>query len=558
MSPGRDILLLLASLLVIGCGVRRSMRDLPDTAGMEQMDTSRIRHGDTHFTLGKNSLYKNQYGIWELYLEGNALERGLANGSLTRELIKKQEKAFMGTIQEQVPSESYRNLLKKLVSWFNRKMYLHVPEEYKQEIYGLSRFAPDTYDDFAAPYLRMLYYHGAHDIGHALKDLMLVGCTSFAAWGEKTEDGELLVGRNFDFYAGDEFSREKIVAFVHPNKGHKFMMYTWPGMIGVVSGMNEKGISVTINAGKSRIPLLAKTPISLVAREILQYASSTGEAIAIARKREVFVSESIMVGSGREQHTILIEVAPKKFGIHQVRNSNRLICSNHFQSDAYADDPRNNRSIRESHSMYRQKRMEELLENHEKLAPQQAVRILRNKQGLGDQVLGYGNEKAINQLLAHHGIVFKPAEKKVWVSANPYQLGAFVAYDLEKVFSGFSAGGVTGSLASLEETIARDPFVDSRAFEKYEQFRHLSREIRRSLKAGIAVAKEKVEKLKQLNPEFWKAYALAGDYYYQQKSFKKAVVNYKLALRREVSSLPEVQHLEKRIKKSYRNMSYER
>ncbi|HSM62889.1 MAG TPA: C45 family peptidase, partial [Gillisia sp.] len=176
-------------------------------------------------------------------------------------------------------------------------------------------------------------------------------------------------------------------------KGYKFMMYTWGGMIGVVSGMNEKGLTVTINAGKSKIPLIAKTPISLVAREILQYAGTTQEAIDIARKREVFVSESIMVGSASENKAILIEVSPSNFGVYEVTNSSELICSNHFQSEAYQDDKRNSEAIAQSHSLYRYNRMKELLENSDSLNPVKAAKILRNKEGLNGVKLGYGNEK---------------------------------------------------------------------------------------------------------------------------------------------------------------------
>ena len=84
----------------------------------------------------------------------------------------------------------------------------------------------------------------------------------------------MIIGRNFDFYVGDKFAEDKIVAFFNPAKGYKFMTVTWGGFIGAVSGMNEKGITVTINAAKSSLPTGSATPVSLVTREILQYAKN--------------------------------------------------------------------------------------------------------------------------------------------------------------------------------------------------------------------------------------------------------------------------------------------
>ena len=553
-NRGLYIVFSLLLVLLSSCGVQRSLENRPDLTGIENIDTLRTKHNDSLYTLGNNSLLKNQYGIWELYVEGNALERGLATGSLTRELMHIQERAIMEKIESLVPAGGYQNFLRKVVTFFNRKMHLHVPEEYKAEIYGVSRFALPEYDSFAPPYVRSLYLHGAHDIGHALQDLMLVGCTSFAAWDSNTSDGQLLLGRNFDFYAGEEFAREKIAAFVNPDTGHKFMMYTWGGMIGVVSGMNEKGITVTINAGKSKIPLVAKTPISLVAREILQYASTTEEAIAIARKREVFVSEAIMVGSAAERKAILIEVSPNNFGVYDVGNSSRLICSNHFQSEEYKDDRRNLKTLEESHTQYRFKKMEELLDRESALDPLKAAEILRNREGLAGEPLGMGNEKAINQLLAHHGIIFKPEEGKVWLSANPYQLGAFVAIDIHDAFKRFASGPQKQSVLDPENTIPQDDFVMSREFSDYKEFRTLSQEVARALAVNQDPGEEKLQRIVQLNPHFWRSWALAGEYYYIQKDYKNAVIHFKQALKREVTTLPDEEWLEKMIKKSYRKI----
>lgn len=541
-------------ICLASCGVKRSLEQRPDITGIKEIDTSRIKHSDTHYSLGSNQLFKNEQGVWELYLEGNALERGVANGSLTRELIHHQEIAFMNKLEAMVPSENYRGFLKSFISYFNRKLYLHVPEEYKQEIYGVSRYGLERYDDFAPGYIRMLYFHGAHDIGHALQDLMLVGCTSFAAWDDKTEDGQLLLGRNFDFYAGDEFGEQKIAAFINPDQGHKFMMYTWGGMIGAVSGMNEQGITVTINAGKSKMPFKAKTPISLVAREILQYASNTSEAIEIAKKREVFVSESIMVGSGDEKKAILIEVSPSNFGVYEVENSNELICSNHFQSDSYSDDKRNLNAIEESHSKYRFDRMHELVSETEKINPEKAVAILRNMKGLDDKEIGYGNEKAINQLLAHHGIVFKPEERKVWVSSNPYQMGEFIAYDLDDVFAKFENGLVDHSVATVVDNIPQSNFIQTKAFQDYEQFRKLENEVKDQLSKEVEISVETAKELVSLNSDFWEAWFLAGKIYYNTEDYKNAVIHFKQAKKREVTTLPDVELIEKMIRKSYRKL----
>ncbi|MEI9910600.1 MAG: hypothetical protein WDO71_13545 [Bacteroidota bacterium] len=49
-------------------------------------------------------------------------------------------------------------------------------------------------------------------------------------------------------------------------------------------------------------------------------------------------------------------------------------------------------------------------------------------------ILVWAMKKPLNQLIAHHSIVFEPQKLLVWVSTSPWQLGQYVAYDLKKVF----------------------------------------------------------------------------------------------------------------------------
>ena len=540
-------------LILVSCGTSKSMRHEPDISNYNTAKPIVIKQSDTVFTSGKNSLSKNKQGLWELYAEGDPLEIGLTTGALSDSLLKKQEEIFFSRIENIVPSKFQQNLLRNFLKWYNRKLYQNVPNEYQAEIYGVSKYTSHNFDNLAKQYQLSLYLHAAHDIGHALQDLALVGCSSFAAWGEKSEDGNLILGRNFDFYVNDAFAENKIVAFLNPKEGHPFMMVTWPGMVGAVSGMNKEGLTVTINAGKSEIPLTAKTPISILTREILQYAKNIDEAISIAKKRKVFVSESIMVGSAQDNKAILIEISPEKMGVYDVPNSNQLICSNHFQSEAYKNDKRNESQIINSHSKYRFERMQELFVENPKINPQIASEILRNKEGLQNIALGYGNEKALNQLIAHHGVIFKPKEKLVWVSANPYQLGEFVCYNLDSVFKERKQEPVI-SFQEKNLNIAKDPFLETNAFKNYKKFRIEDHKIDLYLKNKTEIPLDFIQDYQSLNPNYWVVYYKAGLYFYQKKYFLLAQENFKKALTKEITTVPDKEAIEKYLKKLKRKL----
>ncbi len=383
---------------------------------------------------GKNSLVRNRYGLWEMMIEGDAERRGCAYGALNRELLRYQEDVFVSQIRKIIPSERYIEFLHKVIIFFNRDMAAHVPYEFRREISAISHFCTDDYNAYGSPYVRQLNYHAAHDIGHMMQQYMLVGCSSFAAWDGKTVDGELLIGRNFDFYMGGDFARNKIVLFVKPDEGWDFVSVTWPGMMGVTSGMNEKGLTVTINASSGAVPMSSAMPISLLAREILQYASNIGEAYEIAGKRRTFVSESLLIGSASDGYAAIIEKTPEQIALYS-SSDDYVICTNHYQSDIFKDDPYNVRNLAESDSPYRFRRLEQLVEGTDAVTPETAVGFLRDRYGVDGKDIGLCNPMAINQFVAHHSVVFQPERLMMWVSTAPWQLGEYLCYDLNDVFS---------------------------------------------------------------------------------------------------------------------------
>ncbi len=508
----------------------------PEIADGSALRLRRVTKADNYYLVDNNMLRENRFGLWEMYLEGKPFDMGVANGKLTKELIEVQEDAFVEQINQLVPSKFYLKFLKYFIAWFDRDIDEYIPEEYQEEIYGISFFCSDKFDFIAPSYQRMLNYHGAHDIGHALSDLAMVGCTSFGVnKGEGIDD--LIVGRNFDFYINDDFAENKIVAFVNPDDGYKFAYVTWASMIGVVSGMNEKGLTVTINAAKSDIPTKAATPISIVARYILQHAQNISEAREIANDFQTFVSESILIGSAQDDEVAIIEKSPSKTGFFST-DTNYIVCSNHYQSSTFANDPMNIENINNSPSLYRENRCKQLIRDAEKngsFGQKEAAAVLRNKSGLDNKDIGFGNEKAMCQLISHHSVIFKPKQLKMWVSTNPWQLGEYVCYDLSQVFKRVKTLQPTEPLDEFRDTIDKDPFYNSQYYLKFLEYTGYKKEVQQAIhnKTRLAEEQNTIFGMINANPEYYFSYKLAGDYYFMLGEKTKATGFYKMSLDKE-------------------------
>lgn len=532
-----SILLLLLMLVIYVVSV--SHINPPEIADKHALQWQRTQLDSTSYTLGNSWFRKSKSGLYELYVEGKPFERGVVYGKLTTELVKRQEDHFTDQIKKMIPSQSYLKFLRYFIGFFNRNLANYIPEENKEEIYGISFSASDQYGFIGSNYERLLNYHAAHDIGHALQNMALVACTSFGTWNGASADSDLIIGRNFDFYVGDKFAEDKIVAFYRPDSGYRFMMVTWAGFTGVASGMNEKGLTVTINADKSSIPTGAATPVSLVAREILQYAHNINEAWAIAQKHKMFVSESFLIGSAADNRAAIIEKTPEGMDMYDPKKD-FISCTNHYQGDSLGNTALNIKQRNETASGYRYDRLSELLQQNGPNTVAKTVSILRDRYGLHGQNIGMGNEKAINQFIAHHSVVFEPKKHMVWVSTAPWQLGAYMAYNLDSVFA-MHGLPYDHEINDSTQTVPADPFLQTKDFESFMAFRKL----RTAVMDGKTAVN--VQEMVNLNPEYYHAYVLAGDYEFKHNHYDSATVYYNAALTKVIATKGEEMHIRKQL-----------
>ncbi len=200
--------MIICSLLTVWF-INRVTYNAPENIKSNILESDLITISPTHFSLNNSWLRLNDNGNWECYIEGNGYERGVTIGLLQIELGNQQEKVFLREINSRIPSWGLKKFLTYGIAWFNRDLDRQIPQEYREEIYGISEFFSDEFDGLGPKYNRIINYHAAHDIGHAVQNMHLVGCTAFGTWNFDNSNQQMLIGRNFDFYFGDDFAKKQ-------------------------------------------------------------------------------------------------------------------------------------------------------------------------------------------------------------------------------------------------------------------------------------------------------------------------------------------------------------
>ncbi len=519
----------------------------PDVDDESVLSIEVQRLSDSLSVCGDSWLHKNNGGIYELMVCGKPFESGVKNGKLTKDLAAKQEQYFVDFIKTLIPSETTLNYLKYFITFFNKDLDKYIRKEYLQEIYGISLYASDEFDFIGDKYHRILNYHAAHDIGHTIQNMNLVACTAFSVQDELTYDSTIFVGRNLDFSAGDDFARNKLVVFCKPDKGYKFAYISWAGMMGVLSGMNEHGLTISLNSAKSGIPMAAKSPVCIVSRDVLQHAKNIDEAYRIISGYETFVSESFLISSAEDRKVVVVEKSQDKTAIYESGKS-KLVLTNHFQSKELKDTPLNIESIEEGCSLYRLKRTHELINQDSAYNHEKVISVLRDKNGLTDESIGLGNESAVNQLICHHSVVFNPEKRLMWVSMYPYQENNFIAYDLNKIFKDdFDINSYDINVDSLE--VGASDFYNKGGVTNVWAYRTQID----SLVNIVIPDKSKVKNegyFKELinkNPNYYYGYYVVGMYYQSRGDYQHAGEYFDKALTLEFPRTVDKAQVEQRI-----------
>jgi isopenicillin-N N-acyltransferase-like protein len=397
-------------------------------------------------------------GLFEAHLTGSPEEIGFAHSRLFYPEMVENEGVLLANFRKAVPSSPLRALLLDLAELRYRHVADQMSDERRLEIAaGALGFQPDPYAELFPTFQRFAYLNALYDIALSFEHSPLIGCTTFVFSGAATTSGGGLLARNFDFEVDPIFDRKKAVFFVRPSGRIPFASVAWPGLVGVVSGMNLEGVAVVVHGARAGQPQTSGEPVVHALRAVLSQAHSTKEAVALLATLPALVSHIVVV-TDAGGNSVRIERMPGTPD-HVIALAEAAAVTNHFAGPA-ANDPKNLAVRAHTSTLARRARGDELVKSVPRpVTASAAVSLLRDRKAAGGRMLELGDRDAIDALIATHGVVLDTQARRLWVSVAPHLLGRFVAFDLARLLAPNYAPEPDLELA----TIPADSSVPSRS-----------------------------------------------------------------------------------------------
>ena len=185
----------------------------PAACGPPAYKAAAVKHG---------SLKLHEH-VWVMELSGTPTQRGDAAGQLVGDQIRWLLPRYLKkTLGSKKPSRQLIQAVKNLEP--------SIPKAHLEQLEALAKAARVDRDTLLAVNLAPELFAG-------------LACSCLAVDETKSKDSTVYLARNLDWHGGSLLTSLGLVV-IEPGAQRRFASITWPGLVGVVSGMNDSGLSI--------------------------------------------------------------------------------------------------------------------------------------------------------------------------------------------------------------------------------------------------------------------------------------------------------------------------
>ncbi len=339
-----------------------------------------------------------------IHLRGTPYEMGYQQGALLREEIRALLREYLyGQI---IVDSGYSHLL---LRDYARRHETHIPPYYREEMRGIADGAGVAYAD-------ILLLNTILDMLNAPRG------SNFAVWGAATSDEKLLHGVNLDFSAVEILTRYSAVKFYYPENGHNFVSVSWAGFCGVLTALNDQGISLGVMSTPSKDSAENGVPIGFLLRDAVQHAADEDEVLTAIARAPRAAGYSVVVGSGKKDRAVAVEFSAHRYVmVEQAETEQGEDIKEYLVHTAYYLDEemfaRRGAVAPNDPSWAQYDRLEQLIrDNYGWLAPRKVMDFLHDRHEVTAQ--GVGSSHAVFNSNTLYSVVMHPTTGKLWIAIN--------------------------------------------------------------------------------------------------------------------------------------------
>ena len=232
------------------------------------------------------------------FLDGSPYELGYQHGRLLKDEVRQSVGQVLGYFRGYLKLPVLGSLA---ANWWLDRPWIQampfVPGDALEELRGLAEGA-------GVPVRELWRLHAIPDRTYA--------CSNFAAWGRATAGGRLIHARNLDWNIRAGIQQHAAVFVVRPTGQQAFVNVGWAGFIGVLSGINEQQVSIG-QIGAATVDATWKgMPMVFVMRQVLERASTLGEAVRIIQDAPRTVGANYVIADAKVPTALAVETTHRR------------------------------------------------------------------------------------------------------------------------------------------------------------------------------------------------------------------------------------------------------
>jgi predicted choloylglycine hydrolase len=155
----------------------------------------------------------------------------------------------------------------------------------------------------------------------------ITACSTITLPADASPDGIARFGRNLDFPGRAIADKHTVVMVYHPRDANAFVAVGWPGLIGVLSGMNEHGLTLANMEITRPARLPTAMPYTLLYRTILEKCRTVDEAIKLLEKTPRQTPNNLMLMDAAGNRAVA-EITPQVVTVRRGEPGKPLMSTN--------------------------------------------------------------------------------------------------------------------------------------------------------------------------------------------------------------------------------------